>query len=165
MMTRIPAHVIETRTKDYVRGIINNYYENGDALFRELSERDYGIDGLIELFCNGVPTGQVALIQIKGTEKTIQPLKRKNVVSCNISTSNAKYALQNNVPVLLVYASMSKPQGFYYIDINNAIKNEDISKLNEQDSITIHIPIDNNALEDLEPFFETNRRFYREREG
>ena len=56
-MSRISSHIIETKTRDYIRSVIDNYYENGDALFRELSERDYGIDGLIELFCDGDPTG------------------------------------------------------------------------------------------------------------
>lgn len=160
-MSRISSHVIETKTRDYIRSVIDNYYENGDALFRELSERDYGIDALIELFSNGDPTGQIALVQIKGTSNTIQPLKNKNVVSCQISTSNAKYARQNNIPILLLYATITKPQGFYYIDINNAVNNMDFSKIVEQDSITIHIPIENNALEDLEPLFEKIRSFYR----
>ena len=83
-MSRIPSHVIETKTRDYIRSVIDKYYENGDALFRELSERDYGIDGLIELFREGDPTGQIALVQIKGTSNTIQPLKNKDVVYPNV---------------------------------------------------------------------------------
>lgn len=160
-MSRISSHVIETKTRDYIRSVIDNYYENGDALFRELSERDYGIDGLIELFREGDPTGQIALVQIKGTSNTIQPLKNKDVVSCSISSSNAKYARQNNIPILLLYATITKPCGFYYIDVNDAVSNMDYSKIIEQDSITIHIPIENNALEDLEPLFEKIRNFYR----
>lgn len=160
-MSRISSHVIETKTRDYIRSVIDNYYENGDALFRELSERDYGIDGLIELFCEGEPTGHIALVQIKGTSNTIQPLKNKNVVSCSISSSNAKYARQNNIPILLLYATITKPYGFYYIDVNDAVNNMDNSKITEQGSITIHIPIENNALEDLEPLFEKIRNFYR----
>lgn len=160
-MSRISSHVIETKTRDYIRSVIDNYYENGDALFRELSERDYGIDGLIELFHDGNPTGQIALVQIKGTSNTIQPLKNKNVVSCSISTTNAKYARQNNIPILLLYATITKPYGFYYIDINDAVNNMDCSKIVEQDSIKIHIPVENNALEDLEPLFERIRNFYK----
>lgn len=160
-MSRTSSHVIETKTRDYIRSVIDNYYENGDALFRELSERDYGIDGLIELFHDGNPTGQIALVQIKGTSNTIQPLKKKNVVSCSISTTNAKYARQNNIPILLLYATITKPYGFYYIDINDAVNNMDCSKIVEQDSIKIHIPVENNALEDLEPLFERIRNFYK----
>lgn len=160
-MSRIPSHVIETKTRDYIRSVIDNYYENGDALFRELSERDYGIDGLIELFHDGDPTGQIALVQIKGTSHTIQPLKNKNVVPCSISTTSAKYARQNNIPILLLYAAIAKPYGFYYIDVNDAVNNMDYSKIVEQDSITIHIPVENNALEDLEPLFEKIRNFYK----
>ncbi len=35
------------------------------------------------------------------------------------------------------------------------------SIITEQGSITIHIPIENNALEDLELLFENIRNFYR----
>lgn len=164
-MSRTPSHVIETKARDYIRSVIDNYYENGDAIFRELSERDYGIDGLIELFSNGDPTGQIALVQIKGTTKTIQPLKRQDVVSCQISISNAKYALQNNLPIILLYVSITKPEGFYYVDINKIVNSTDLTKNAKQESIAIHIPIENNALEDLEPLFENIRNFYRQGEN
>ena len=106
MKSRISSHVIETKVRDSIRSRINSYYSNGDALFRELSERDYGIDAVIEIFSDGVPTGKLTLVQIKGTEKTIQPLKTKNCVSCRISSSNAMYALQKKIPVFLIYTTL-----------------------------------------------------------
>ena len=63
---RTSSHVIETRSRDLFQQRINNSFKNGDALFRNLSERDYGIDGIIELFDNGQPTGKIAFVQIKG---------------------------------------------------------------------------------------------------
>lgn len=159
-MARTSSHIIETKTRDYVRSVIDNYYKNGDALFRELSERDYGIDGLIELFCDGVPTGQICLVQIKGTANKIRPLRSKNAVSCSISTSNAQYARQNNIPILLIYATITKPEDFYYIDINRAVTDMNLPEKIRRKSITIHIPIENKAKEDLDPLFETIRSFY-----
>ena len=52
-MSRSKPHVIETKSRDYLRSKIDDFYENGDALFREISERDYGVDAIIELFENG----------------------------------------------------------------------------------------------------------------
>ena len=162
-MGRTPSHTIETKARDYVRNVIDNYYKNGDALFRDLSERDYGIDALVELFFNGDPTGKIALIQIKGTEKPIKKQKKKDVVACSISATNAMYAKQNNVPIFLLYATLAKPENIYYVDINKAIQNEDEKRLKNKKNITIHIPINNNVSVGLEPLFETIHDFYSRR--
>lgn len=129
---RVPPHVVETRARDYIRNQIDNFYKNGDALFRELTERDYGIDAVIELFDNGNPTGKFALLQIKSTEKTIKPLKTCNCVSCKISVSNAQYALQNNIPVMLIYVTLSKPKGFYFISIHDALHGNQKSSIHNK---------------------------------
>ena len=160
MKPRISSHVIETKARDSIRSQINSYYQNGDALFRELSERDYGIDAVIELFENGIPTGKFTLIQIKGTENTIQPLKTKKCVSCKISSSNAMYAMQKNIPEFLIYTTISKPRGFYFVNIQSALTAEHFRKIKKQKEITINIPITNNALESLEPLFEEIKAFY-----
>lgn len=90
MKSRVNTHIIETRSKDHIRKVINS---TGMALFRDITERDYGIDAIIELFDDGSPTGKIALVQIKGTEKNIVPLKRSNAISCRISSSNACYKI------------------------------------------------------------------------
>lgn len=159
-MARTNAHVIETKTRDFIRNKIDNYYENGDALFREVTERDYGIDALIELFDNEIPTGMIALLQIKGTEKTIVPLKEENSISCSISASNFRYALQCNIPVILIYATLSKPNGFYYMRIQDAITEDLRVKANNQSSITIRIPETNNAMDNFEGLFDLIREYY-----
>ena len=112
-MARTSSHKIETRSRDIIRKRINEF-DNGNALFRELSERDYGIDAVIEIFDNGNPTGKFALLQIKGTEKPIVNLKNKPVVPCSISSPNAKYALQKIMPVMLIYVSLYKNSSIYY---------------------------------------------------
>lgn len=55
--------------------------------------------------------------------------------------------------------------GFYYVDINNAVNSTDLTKNAKEESISIHIPIENKALEDLEPLFENIRNFYRQGEN
>jgi hypothetical protein len=159
-MARGNSHFIETRTRDFIRSLIDSYYDNGDALFREMSERDYGIDAMVELFNRGTPTGMIALLQIKGTQNTIVPLKREKSVSCAISSSNFNYALQQNIPVLLVYVTLSKPKGFYYIRIQDVVTDELVSKADAQDSVTIRIPETNNAMDNFEGFFDLIREYY-----
>ena len=81
-MKRASTHIIETKSTDIFRAKVNGFYQNGDALFRDITERDYGIDGLVELFEDGCPSGEIALVQIKGKEDTIIPLKK-----CKYQTS------------------------------------------------------------------------------
>lgn len=80
MPSRTNTHAIETRSCDLCRIIINSYFENGDALVRELTGKDYGVDFLLELFSNGFPTGNIAFLQIKGTVQDID--ENKSYVFC-----------------------------------------------------------------------------------
>ena len=119
-MTRTSQHAKETVSRDFVRTKIDNYYQNGDALIRDWSERDYGIDFILELFENGYPTGKIAFMQIKGTSKKIKRLKTANCISCsNVSISSLYYAKQKHIPFILIYASMEDPKCFYYVDIQS----------------------------------------------
>ena len=107
-MGRTCEHAKETQSRNYVRGIIDGYYSNGDALIREWSERDYGIDFVLELFDNGTPTGKLAYLQIKGTGNQIEKLKKSNEVSCsNVSLSCLAYAEQDRIPFITSSKSVS----------------------------------------------------------
>ena len=159
MKNRLSSHFIETKARDSIRCQINSY-KDGNALFRELSERDYGVDAVIEVFDNGVPTGKFALVQIKGSSKTIQPLKRSNYVSCKISSSNARYAQQNHIPVYLMYISLLKPKSFYFITLQKALTPNHLKKAKKQKEITIHIPIESNTMENIESIFQEINDFY-----
>lgn len=68
---RISTHKIETKTRNNIRKII----DSGPFLFRELTERDYGIDAIIEYFNDEKVTGKIAFIQIKGTNSKLSHLK------------------------------------------------------------------------------------------
>lgn len=158
MSSRVPSHIIEEQAKDRIRSIIN---ADGNAIFRELTGRDYGVDAIIELFDDGIPTGKIAFVQIKGTSFPISPLLRTpNFVSCrNISISNLNYSFQNNIPVILLYTSLKGEKGFYYTVLNNNKDNDINSKLN-QDTITIKIPINNFIFDDINQLFNIINSFY-----
>lgn len=161
-MARTDPHVVETRSVNWFRTKVADFYENGDALYRGLSERDYGVDGIIELFENRMPTGKIAFVQIKATSKTITPMKRTpEFVSCSISSSNARYATQKNIPVILAYISLtSTHKMFYFADVREVITEEHKRKMKRQKEITVKIPIENAVVDDLEPMFEVIRSYY-----
>ncbi len=47
-MRRTVQHIRETKSRDMVRTKIDSFFENGDAIFREWSERGYGNDAVVE---------------------------------------------------------------------------------------------------------------------
>ncbi len=159
---RTPTHVIETKSRDKIRTIIDNY-QNGDALFREISERDYGIDAVLELFHEGNPTGKFALLQLKATEKTIVPNKDNTFISVpGITLANANYALQNNIPVILIYTSITKNTAFYYSSLQDLITEEIVQKINNNlsNKTTVRIPIENCILDNIQPLINLIEEFY-----
>lgn len=70
------SHAIGRKARDIIQGKINAF-QGGRSIFRNLSDIDYGIDGIMEIFNEDLmPAGQIAYLQIKGTETTLVPLKR-----------------------------------------------------------------------------------------
>lgn len=69
---KVKAHDIEKQTTNNIRSIID---ADGRGLFRELTGRDYGIDAMVEIFDDGCITGKFGLIQCKGKNEPITPLK------------------------------------------------------------------------------------------
>ena len=159
---RITPHYIETQSRDIIRLKINKAHE-GNFLYREISERDYGIDGLIELFNDGNVTGMFALAQIKGRNEKITPLKKTpQYISCNISVSNACYALQDIIPVILFYVSIKEPECIYYTNIQNSFDNEQKAKLSSgQKSINIKIPVENIVDKEMENILKLIQGYYK----
>lgn len=160
-MVRTSTHITETISRQIFSSAITSFssasHLRGDLLFREISERDYGIDGQVELFDHGEPTGRIAMIQLKGTEKEIVPLKSAAVVSCHgISKSNLSYCRQKNVPVILVYCS-NLEEKFYYIDLQSVFK-ERIEAIADNFSGTVRIPSDNS--DDLNKLVQIINSYY-----
>ena len=162
-MPRTITHKRETDSRDMIRKMINSFYENGDALVREWSERDYGIDFVVELFSNGYPTGKIAYLQIKGTTRFIEKLKTSNEVSCaGVSVSSTEYARQNRIPFILIYASTYGEGCFYYCDLNSKLEEIDASIVSKPDrsTLTIRIPHENYVEADMTGFFELINSYY-----
>jgi hypothetical protein len=161
-MPRSQTHVRETASRNAVRSLIDDFYPNGDALIREWSERDYGIDFVLELFDKGQPTGKIAFLQIKGTGKKIEKLKTSDEVSCpNVSQSSFEYARQNRIPYILIYVSTEKPITFYYLDLQSLMKKDSPMKdLKTGETTTVRIPIANVAIQDLTGFFKLVNSYY-----
>ena len=153
-MPRIPSHVIETKSKDYMRSIIDSFYKNGDALVRGWDERDYGIDLTVEFFENGCPTGNIAYLQIKSTESRITKNLKTEDVSCSgVSACSLEYAKQKKIPFILIYISIAEPIEFYYIDIQSLNVEALLSVACDNDSkkTTVRIPVTNRCDNDITP--------------
>lgn len=159
-MSRTENHRIETKSRLVFQNAISKYAEPRlkitDVMYREFTERDYGIDAMIEIFESNNPSGKFAFIQFKGTSSKINKLKTTNFVSCKgISKSNLYYCRQTNNPVILVYVSTYDGE-FYYIDLQKAI---DEAKIDDADTVSIRIPIGNNSS-NLIHLFEIINQYY-----
>ena len=161
---RYKTHVIETNSRLVFEKAMASYGGNdamnvNHAVFRQLTERDYGVDGQVELFDNDdMPTGRIAYIQLKGTAKPIEKLKRSEEVSCaDISKSNIAYCQQRNVPVMLVYISVCD-EDFYFIDLQSVYKSA-LNTIGDNASGTVRIPLINYS-DNLDKFFEIINHYY-----
>lgn len=162
-MPRTKTHVLETNSKDYIRSKINSYYPNGDALAREWNEKDYGIDLFVEFFKNGIPTGNIAYIQLKATENQIKKNSKTEDISCpNVSACSLEYAKQRKIPFILIYISMIEPITFYYVDIQSLNVNELLHKSNKNSSrkTTVRIPIKNVSNGNLDGLFNLIYKYF-----
>ncbi len=111
MVSKTKPHDVEMAAVDLVRDAVN---KNG-AVFRELTGRDYGIDGLAEIFDEGKITGRFALLQIKGSLKEYVP-RRNNMVSRKVRDTTYRYTEQRNIPVVAI-AVDTKNEQFYFQDL------------------------------------------------
>lgn len=114
-----------------------------DWVFRDHSERDYGIDTHIEYFNGDLPTGLVLYGQLKGTTEILLEPTRLG----GFPTKTANYANLFNIPFFVFYASLANKKIKFvwlqeYLRLN--IKSEQLSK---QESITIVFPEENDLNE------------------
>ena len=161
---RCKTHVIETHSRLIFEKAMasdrgNDAVNVSHVVFRQLTERDYGVDGQVELFDNDdMPTGRIAYIQLKGTAKPIEKLKRSEAVSCSgISRSNIAYCQQKNVPVMLVYISVSD-EDFYFIDLQSVYKST-LNVIGDNASGTVRIPLINHS-DNIDKFFKIINHYY-----
>lgn len=143
-MTGSENHVTESKSNKVMRWLLD------DERFvpRELSERDYGIDLMIECFNPGrVPTGRHLMVQLKG-EDVAAPADGAAIGF----TTDVKHLLAAElfaVPVLLIWVptAADSAQAWYvwiqeYIDVvlDHGDRN---AGWRSQKYKTLHLPVDN----------------------
>lgn len=102
MPKRTNEHRVETESNNILRELIVNV-----AIFRELSEKDYGIDGVIEFFnSDGSMSGDEILVQIKGSRDF--SIKKGHIKTPSIRTDTIKYWAQKKQSVFILLVDVSK---------------------------------------------------------
>ena len=143
---RTETHRIDTLA---VRRLMSSMPANW--IVRDLSERDYGIDLMLEYFEGEEPTGRTVYMQVKGTSKKIEP-KDGRVTFGNFPVSTLTYAECFPEPFLLVHLSTISGDPIYFTWLQKYISFEldsnEGKKWREQESTTIKIPERNNFASD-----------------
>lgn len=111
---RDEKHITETESYNILRDNLPHGW-----MLRELSEEDYGIDGIIEICDEGAVKGKIFAVQLKGHKhlsKTVDEVKYYNVKS---STMN----YWNNYPIPVIFLHISVDDGtVYFDDVKNTIR-------------------------------------------
>lgn len=139
--SRSKTHEIDTHARRIVPFLLPREWEH-----REPGGRDYGIDMQIELFTEGNATGQTLLLQIKGTEKHVEP--KCGMIPFDLETQTLKYSELFSVPFLLIFCPVrEKPEVSYFLWLQEYVSVVlDFEKPNwRQNTSTtrVHIPIGN----------------------
>lgn len=162
---RTYQHIIDTKA---VRQVINAIPEY--CVVRELTERDYGIDLMIELFKKDCPdknghdtyesTGSICYLQIKGTDD-LKKHKKKNKAKNGSSLKSEKLAFSIDKKALLYVEKFPVPfflthvftrdgeTDIYFLWLQRYISDElDIRKPDwrSSKSITVYIPVKNDFI-------------------
>jgi hypothetical protein len=149
---RTQTHIIDSMAVKAVMAHLPHHW-----VVRELTERDYGIDLMVEIFVPGfkdangkdafASTGSVFHIQIKGTEEAIKPVRAGTINYC-IDKKSLSYVEKFGIPFFLFRVSVSDPQGIYFLWIQRYIKDvmdreSPMWREDKEDSITVRIPPEN----------------------
>ena len=133
------SRTVDSRSTNLARSVVKY---DGTVIWRDTRIDDFGINALLEFFPNGRITGRYMPMQLKGTSRTIQPLKTSECVSCSIKTTTYKYAQQDALPILLLYISL-EDHLLYHGIIQELIKSQQDFKKPKEDaaSVTLHTPV------------------------
>lgn len=143
-------HVIDTMAVKKVFNLIPDY-----CVVRELTERDYGIDLMVEFYNeigsnkHGHPfyesTGYICYLQIKGTNDPIK-ISRKKTISFSIDKKSLFYVEKFSTPFILLRVSTEKENdGAYFLWLQRYISEKlDLENPNwrndDKESVTLYIP-------------------------
>ena len=126
---RTIQHIIDSNA---IKKVMNAFPEHW--VVRELSERDYGIDLVVEIFTesgkdkNNYPTyesrGDLLNIQVKGKNDQVKPTKN-GTVNYSLGRNNLKYCEKFAIPFILLIVDTSNDSGeIYFTWIQKYIKNK-----------------------------------------
>ncbi|MFU0887770.1 DUF4365 domain-containing protein [Kluyvera sichuanensis] len=151
---RTVQHIIDTRSIKRVLNILPDHW-----VIRELTERDYGIDLLIEIFEKNnkdknnhdvfVSTGAIFHAQVKGTNSTLKVDKNNNI-PFSFDKGGVLYTERFSTPFLLFRVDVSSDDAdSYFVWIQRYVRDVlDLTKpgwrTSGQQSFTIKIPEHNN---------------------
>jgi len=141
-MARTRQHVIETES----RRIVASLLPAQRFLERDQTERDYGIDLVVECFDNGEPTGLHLLLQIKGTDETPSD-NTSSGPAYDFAVTHLLRAARFVTPCLLVWCPvLARPPRFWYVwlqEYARVVLDFDQPGWRQQGTVRIHIPHDN----------------------
>jgi hypothetical protein len=150
---RTHTHIVDTKAVKKVIATLPDHW-----VVRELTERDYGIDLMVEIFLPGIKdkknraayeaSGALFHIQIKGTEKNIKPLGN-GTVRYTIKKDTLRYVEKFSVPFLLFRTDVSRSSAkIYFIWLQRYIR--DVLDVHTpswreapEESIGVYLPVNN----------------------
>lgn len=151
---RTYQHVIDSKAIKKTLQAIPDYW-----VVRELSERDYGIDLMIEIFSeagtdqNGhdvyETTGHVCYLQLKGTNSELTINQDDSTVSFSIEKKALLYVEKFSTPFILVRTcTLDESDSIYYLWLQRYILeildvNAPDWRTSSQNHFTVRIPITN----------------------
>lgn len=155
---RTQTHIVDSKAVKAVMAELPHHW-----VVRELTERDYGIDLMVEIFAPGLKdgkgkdafdaTGAVFHIQIKGTEEPLESVRSGTINYC-IDKKSLSYVEKFSIPFFLFRVSVADPRMIYFLWIQRYIKDvmdrgTPMWREDKEDSITVRIPPENKLPEGI----------------
>jgi hypothetical protein len=138
-VARTREHVIETES----RRIVASLLPADRFLERDQTERDYGVDLVVECFDAGEPSGLYLLLQVKGTDDPA-PEAADKTIPFDITVKRLARAERFLTPCLLVWCPVNvKPRRFWYVWIQEYVRvilDIDHATWRQQNTVRVHIP-------------------------
>jgi len=106
---RSKSHKIDSKGLSILQYKLEDHF-----IFRNISERYYGIDAFIELTGSENPLGTFATVQVKSKEKI--KWNKKDKFNMKIRTETINYWMLSNNPVIIFLVDCSKKE-VYFVDV------------------------------------------------
>jgi hypothetical protein len=88
--------------------------------WRQQTDKSRGVDGLIEIYRKGVPTGRFIFVQVKSGLGHLRKTKSKTHYSIRVDAKDVEYWRRFNIPVILVWYNIGADRAYWaQIDINS----------------------------------------------